>query len=97
MNWLQGVNRLLFLRCRDAAHLLTAAMDRKLPPLDRTAVRLHLCACADCRRYRGQLTFLRQLLAAVARHRAAMPATNSLSQESRRRIGAFLASESSDK
>jgi predicted anti-sigma-YlaC factor YlaD len=63
MKWLRGAKSLLFMTCRDAAPLISQAMDHKLGRQDRAAVGLHLAVCASCRRYRGQLTFLRRLLA----------------------------------
>jgi predicted anti-sigma-YlaC factor YlaD len=51
--------------CRDAAPLISQAMDRPLDPVDRAAVGLHLAVCPPCRRYRGQLLFVRRLLEQV--------------------------------
>lgn len=62
MKWVLGLRSVLFMTCRDAAPLISHAIDRELPPLDRTAVRLHLSICPSCRRYRGQLTLIRRVL-----------------------------------
>ena len=63
MKWLRTAKSLLLMTCRDAAPLISRAMDQKLPRQDRAAVGLHLTVCASCRRYRGQLSALRRLLA----------------------------------
>jgi predicted anti-sigma-YlaC factor YlaD len=63
MKWLRGAKSLLFMTCRDAAPLISHAMDHKLGRHDRAAVGLHLAVCTSCRRYRDQLAFLRSCLA----------------------------------
>lgn len=65
MKWLRGAKSLLFMTCRDAAPLISRAMDQKLARQDRAAVKLHLAVCASCRRYRGQLAFLRRVAARI--------------------------------
>jgi len=65
VRWLSGARTILFMTCRDAAPLISQAMDRPPDPRDRAAVGLHLAICAACRRYRGQLRFVRRLLEQV--------------------------------
>jgi predicted anti-sigma-YlaC factor YlaD len=85
MKWVRGLRSLLFLTCRDAAPLISHAIDRELPPLDRTAVRLHLSICPSCRRYRGQLTWMRRVLA-LSCDRLTGPGVEPLSRQARSRI-----------
>lgn len=58
-----GWLKVLTLRCREAAPLVSEAMDHPLPRVERIALRMHLLICRWCRRYRAQLARLR----AVAR------------------------------
>lgn len=55
------------LSCKQAAELLSAALDRELRFGERLALGLHLALCRGCRNYRRQLGFLR---AACLRHPA---------------------------
>ena len=91
MNWLGGARSILFMTCREAAPLISQRMDRPLARVDGTAVRLHLAVCASCRRYRGQLGFLRRLLEQIGRAEPAPTAAARLSVEARARIGVKLA------
>lgn len=55
------------MNCRQAARLLSAAMDRPLTRGERLALRLHTLLCTGCRNYRRQIAFLRR----ACRRRAA--------------------------
>jgi predicted anti-sigma-YlaC factor YlaD len=48
--------------CRQAARLISDAMERDLPAVDRVGMSLHLAICRACRRYRRSVAFLSQLL-----------------------------------
>jgi hypothetical protein len=52
--------------CKEASHLLSHAQDNRLSVWETVRLRLHLYACAACRRLEQQIGFLRQ---AVARRR----------------------------
>jgi len=65
MRWWRGLNSMLFMRCREAAPLISHSMDRPLPPEDSAALHVHLVLCPACRRYRGQLALLRRVLRLV--------------------------------
>jgi hypothetical protein len=52
--------------CREAAHLISEAVDRELPLLDRVGLRLHLYLCGACRRYQRSIDMLRRLMNAAA-------------------------------
>src|SRR5262245_48523846 len=99
MNWLNGVLKtlsrgmaVLSPNCRQAARLQSAALDRKLPILQRVGLRLHLLLCAWCRRYGKQLRFLRD---AAHEHPDEMVevAPRELSDEARERIKRNLRAE----
>ena len=65
--WRRSISRILALNCRDAAPLVSAAMDEPLSRADRWALRLHLVVCAPCRRYRRQLASIRSILTDLGR------------------------------
>jgi hypothetical protein len=48
--------------CKQAAALLVAREDRRLPMVERVALRLHLAACAACPRFERQLSVMREAL-----------------------------------
>ena len=64
MKLLRALRLVLTLTCRDAAPLLSRAMDQAPAVQDRAALRVHLWLCPSCRRYRGQLAFIRRVLTA---------------------------------
>src|SRR5262245_11289844 len=99
MNWLNAVLKtlargmgVLSPNCRQAARLQSAALDRKLPILQRVGLRLHLLLCAWCRRYGKQIRFLRK---AAHKHPDEMveAAPQELSDEARERIKRKLRAE----
>lgn len=47
--------------CKEAAALMSQAMDRRLGWMERLGLRLHLAICAGCASYRTQLDVLRQV------------------------------------
>jgi hypothetical protein len=49
--------------CKEAAALLVAREDRRLPLNDRVALRLHLAACEACPRFERQLQQMREAFA----------------------------------
>jgi hypothetical protein len=51
MAFAEDMVKLLTLRCREAAALLSAAQDGELSRMDRWALRGHLLICGPCRRY----------------------------------------------
>jgi hypothetical protein len=48
------------LDCRRASQLLSASYERDLTPAEAEALRHHLSECLRCRRFEGQLRFLRE-------------------------------------
>ena len=49
---------LVKLTCREAARLLLQREHRRLGPLERLGLRLHLGICEMCTRFNGQLTLM---------------------------------------
>ena len=62
MKPLRAIRLVLLLTCRDAAPLLSRAMDQALAAPERAALRVHLWICPSCRRYRGQLDLIRRVV-----------------------------------
>ena len=50
------------MNCRETVRLMSEAMERELGGGESLALHLHLLLCTGCRRYRQQLSFLRQAL-----------------------------------
>jgi hypothetical protein len=59
MSWLTNIVRMLSPNCKSAIRLQSEALDRKLPLLRRTGLRLHLWLCIWCSRYGKQIKILR--------------------------------------
>ena len=86
--------RLLTLRCRDSAALLSAAQDGELRRLDRWALHLHLLICGPCRAYRRQLRKLSRIIDAAMKRLEGdgrLPGVR-LSDESRLRLRELIES-----
>ncbi len=81
------------LNCRHITRLISQSMDARLPWPRRLAIRLHLLYCLGCRRYAGQLRFLRragQALAAAALEAPAQQLSTEAKQEMVKRLRAAL-------
>ncbi|MCK9285239.1 MAG: zf-HC2 domain-containing protein [Rhodocyclaceae bacterium] len=52
------------LNCKEAAELMSQALDRELGVGERLSLNLHLMFCAGCRNARHQLSFIRDACAA---------------------------------
>jgi len=61
MVW-SAIKMLLALKCDESTRLISEALDRDLPAVERWAVRLHAVSCRSCRPFRRQLIFLREAL-----------------------------------
>ncbi len=87
MSRLNSLLRILTLRCEAASALSSRELDEPLPRLDRAALLCHLVACRSCRRFRKQITVIRE--AVRRRERALVEDDTSegrLSAEARERI-----------
>ena len=78
------VIRALSPSCREATRLQSDALDRALPLLKQVGLRIHLVLCRWCRRYGGQIRFLRR--AARSHSDATAQAAPSLTPKARQRI-----------
>lgn len=80
------------LRCKDATQLISRSMDTSLPIVERIRLRLHLCICELCARYRRQLLLIRVTLRhlGAARERPEERAGETLSDDARERIKTSL-------
>lgn len=50
------------LTCKEASHLVSQNQDRPLRFKERLGLRIHLWACASCRRFERQIGLMRRLL-----------------------------------
>ena len=48
--------------CKEAAALMVAREDRRLPIAERLALRLHLAACSACPKFERQMLIMRNAL-----------------------------------
>ncbi len=95
MGW-STIKMLLALKCDESTRLLSDALDRDLPPVERWAVRLHAISCRACRRFRRQILFLRKALQERLDWDSDGGADElRLSNEARTRIGQVIADNSS--
>jgi predicted anti-sigma-YlaC factor YlaD len=87
MSWLNGLVRILTLRCEAASALMSRELDESLPRLERAAIFCHILACNSCRRFRKQIRVIRE---AVRRREQLLIETDAkggvLSPEARDRI-----------
>lgn len=90
MHILASIWKILTLSCAESTQLVSASIDEPLGWSERVAVRLHMCICRGCRRFREQIRFLEK----AATIRAAQDSLSdtdavrslSLSPEGRQRI-----------
>lgn len=73
----------LFPTCREMSRHSSHSLDAPLPFFQRLGVGLHLVFCRFCRRYRGQLKWLRQT---AQKSTEASPVAPALSETSRSRL-----------
>jgi hypothetical protein len=96
MGW-STIKMLLALKCDESTRLLSDALDRDLPFVERWAVRLHAISCRSCCRFRRQMLILRKAI----QNRVAMDPDEvanrlQLSDEARKRISRAIAGNSSE-
>ena len=51
------------LTCKEVSRLASQGLDRRLGPVERLRLRLHLVICDGCRNFRRQLDFLKKAVA----------------------------------
>jgi Putative zinc-finger len=56
----------MILTCKEATHLVSRGLDRRLGLAERLALRLHLLICDGCTNFSKQVTFLRRALSRLA-------------------------------
>jgi hypothetical protein len=58
--WIGNVIGTITPKCREVTRIVSQGMDVSLPLLMRVRLRLHYLACCYCRRYAGQLYYIRK-------------------------------------
>ena len=56
----------MMLTCKQATHLVSQGLDRRLGLAERLALRLHLLICDGCTNFSKQAAFLRRALSRLA-------------------------------
>ena len=56
----------MILSCKEASHLVSEGLDRRLGLVERVALRLHLAICDGCSHFRKQMLFLRKAVRRLA-------------------------------
>jgi predicted anti-sigma-YlaC factor YlaD len=54
------------LSCKEATHLVSQGLDRRLGLGERVALRLHLAICDGCSNFKKQVAFLRKAMRRLA-------------------------------
>lgn len=80
------------LTCKEVAQLVSDSLDRDLSFVERVIVRFHLLYCLACRRYRGQVRFLRTAIRRYLRMLEEAPPADApvLSEAARERLNRAL-------
>lgn len=79
------------LSCKQASHLVSQSLDRKLARRELIALRLHLMLCRMCRRFTKQTITIRSMILRL-RQQVEMDESISLPTEAKQRIAHVLAS-----
>jgi hypothetical protein len=58
------------LSCREASHLVSEGLDRRLGLRERIALRVHLAICDGCTEFSKQIAFLRKALQQLGSRRS---------------------------
>ena len=73
------------LTCKDTSRLISEAQERKLTFIEKVNLRIHILACASCRRFEQQIGFLRNALKGSFSE-GQLPADKPLPDDSKERI-----------
>jgi Putative zinc-finger len=83
----------MMLNCKQASHLLSQSMERKLPLWQRLSLRIHLMLCDACAQFSLQLETLRLAMEQLGR-KFVNDDSLTLPDEARRRIALAMARRS---
>lgn len=56
----------MMLTCKEATQLVSQGLDRRLGPLERISLRLHLLICSGCTNFSRQVRFIRRAMRRLA-------------------------------
>lgn len=59
----------MMLNCKQVSDLLSGRLDRRLRPMERLRLHLHLAMCKACARVEGQLGLLRKAMSELPKSR----------------------------
>ena len=80
---MSNIKKMLTLNCEQASRLMSNQQDAELTGSERRALKLHLLICRACRRYKGQLEFMRKTFSSLRGKADAAPPELRISDEKR--------------
>jgi predicted anti-sigma-YlaC factor YlaD len=90
MGMISNIKQILTMNCEQAARLLSNQQDAELTRSERWALKLHLLICRSCRRYQGQLGFMRKLFGILGGKGDTVPPELRISEDKRDEINKTL-------
>jgi hypothetical protein len=79
------------LTCKDASHLISENLERRLGFWERWGLRMHLWMCVNCRRFERQINFMHAALRTLGKRAEVADDSTEFPPEARERIRKALA------
>ncbi len=79
------------LTCKDASHLVSENLERRLSFRERWGLRMHLWICVNCRRFERQMNFMHAALRTLGKRAEVADDSAEFPPEARERIRKALA------
>lgn len=79
------------LTCKDASHLVSENLERRLSFRERWGLRMHLWICVNCRRFERQINFMHAALRTLGKRAEVADDSKEFPPEARERIRKALA------
>jgi len=82
------------LTCKDASHLVSENLERRLSFRERWGLRMHLWICVNCRRFERQMNFMHAALRTLGKRAEVADDSTEFPAAARERIRKVLAEQS---
>lgn len=82
------------LTCKDASHLVSEQLERRLSFRERWGLKMHLWICVNCRRFERQINFMHAALRMLGKRAEVADDSTEFPAEARERIRKALAEQS---
>ncbi len=82
------------LTCKDASHLVSEQLERRLSFRERWGLKMHLWICVNCRRFERQMNFMHAALRLLGKRAEVADDSTEFPPEARERIRKVLAERS---